>query len=83
MLNFIKKEPEIITYATKNAAIIFIVAQHLVNNWDCAKKYDIPRFKITHHCNSVFVLLSLRLSLYFWVTRILQTIRIWLQSVFI
>ena len=54
MLKFIQKETKIMTTATKNAAKRFSVAEHLVNNRDCATKYDLSRFKITHHCNNVF-----------------------------
>ena len=33
------------TTATKNAAKSFSVAEHLVNNRECAKKYDYPDLK--------------------------------------
>ena len=31
----------------------YLVAEHLVNNRECAKKYDLSRFKIIHQCNNV------------------------------
>ena len=46
VLKFIEKQPEIKTTATKNAAKRSSVAEHLINNRDCARKYDISRFKI-------------------------------------
>ena len=58
MLNVIKKEPNIKTTAVKNAAKRSSVAEHLINNRDCSGKYDISRFKIIHHCNSVFDLVK-------------------------
>ena len=59
MLKFIEKEPEIKTTATKNAAKRSSVAEHLINSRDCARKYDISKFKIIHHCNSVIDLVKL------------------------
>ena len=44
-----KKEPKNMTTATKRSS----VAEHLVNNRECAKKYDLCRFKLIHHCNNV------------------------------
>ena len=52
MLKLIEKEPEIMTTATKNTAKRSSVAEHLVNNRECAKKHDLFRFKIIHHCNN-------------------------------
>ncbi len=49
MLKFIEKEPEIMTTATKNAIKRSSVAEHLVNNRECAKEYDLSRFKIIHY----------------------------------
>ena len=40
------------TIATKNATNRSLVAEHLVNNRECAKKYDLSRFKI-NQCNNV------------------------------
>ena len=33
--------------------------KHLVNSRDCAKKYDLSRFKIIYHCNNVFDLIKI------------------------
>ena len=46
VLKFIEKEPETKTMATKNAAKRYSDAEHLLNNRDCAMKYDISTFKI-------------------------------------
>ena len=51
------------TLATNNSAKRSSDAEHLVNNIYCAKKYDLSRFKIIHHCTKVFDLWTL--SLYF------------------
>ena len=65
VLEFIEKEPEIMATASKNAAKRSSVAEHLVNNRDCAKKYDLSRYKISHHCNNVFDLIkSKAISIY-------------------
>ena len=58
-LKLIDKEPEIKTTATENASKRSSVAEHLINNRDGARKYDISRFRIIHHCNSVFDLVKL------------------------
>ena len=58
-MKFIEQEPEIKTIATKNAAKRSSVAEHLINNRDCARKYEISKFRIIHHCNSVFELVKL------------------------
>ena len=42
------------TTVTKNAAKRSLVAEHLVNNRDCARKQDIFRFKTIYHCNNIF-----------------------------
>ena len=55
---FIEEEPEIKTTATKNSAKRSSIAEHLINNRDCARKYEISRFKIVH-CNSVYDLVEL------------------------
>ena len=47
------------TTSTKNAVKRSSVAEHLVNSRDCAKKYDLSRFKIIHHCNNVFDLIKM------------------------
>ena len=58
MLKFIEKVPEINTTATKKDKRSSVL-EHLINNRDCARKYDISRFKIIHHCISVFDLVKL------------------------
>ena len=40
MLEFIEKKPDIKTKATNNAAKISLVAEKLLTNRDCARKYD-------------------------------------------
>ena len=65
MLKFIEKEPEIMTTATNNAAKRSSVAEHLVNNSECAKKYDLFRFKIIHHCSNITDLIKMKaISIY-------------------
>ena len=49
-LKSIEKEPEIRRTATKRSSI----AEHLVNDRDCARKYDISRLKIIHHFINIF-----------------------------
>ena len=58
MFKFIKEESKIITIATSNAATRSSVAEHLVANNDCAKKYQISIFTITNHCNIFFDLVK-------------------------
>ena len=45
--------------ATKNAAKRSLVAEHLVNNKECAKKYDLSRFKIIHQSNDLTDLIKI------------------------
>ena len=53
------------TVATENATKRSSVAEHLVNNRECAKKYDFPRFKIIHQCNNVTDLIKMEaISIY-------------------
>ena len=40
---FIEEEPEIKTTATKNSAKRSSIAEHLINNRDCARKYEISK----------------------------------------
>ena len=66
VLKFIEKEPETMTTATKNAAKRLLVEEHLVNYRDCAKKYDLYRFRIIHYCNNEFYLIKMEaISIYF------------------
>ena len=54
-MKFIEKEPEIKTTAIKNGGKRSSIAEHLINNRDRVRNiYEISRFKIIHHCNSVF-----------------------------
>ena len=48
-----EKEPKNITIVTENATKRSLVAEHLVNNRECAKKFDLSRFKILNQCNNV------------------------------
>ena len=48
-----EKEHKIMIKANKNATKRSSVAEHLVSNRECAKKYDLSRFKKIHHCNNV------------------------------
>ena len=41
-----KKELKSMTIAIENAIKRSLVAEHLVNDRECAKKYDLSRFKI-------------------------------------
>ena len=43
-----EKEPKNMTIATENATKRSSVAEHLVNNRECARKYEFSRFKIIH-----------------------------------
>ena len=56
VLKFVEKQPEIKKTATSNAAKRSSVAEYLIKNRGCARKYDINRFKIIHRCNNVFCL---------------------------
>ena len=56
VLKFVEKQPEIKKTATSNAAKRSSVAEYLIKNRGCARKYDIYRFKIIHRCNNVFCL---------------------------
>ena len=65
MVKFIEKEPKSMTIATENATKRSSVAEHLVNNRECAKKYDLSRFKMLHQCNSVNDLIKMEaISIY-------------------
>ena len=44
-------EPKNMTIATEKATKRSSVAEHLVNNRECAKKYDLSRFKTIQQCN--------------------------------
>ena len=52
-------EPKNMTIATNNATKRWSVAGHLVNKRECAKKYDLSRFKILHQCNNVTDLIKM------------------------
>ena len=53
------------TIATKNATKRSSASEHLVNNRECAKKYDFSRFKILHQCNIVTDLIKMEaISIY-------------------
>ena len=59
MVKFIKKEPKIMTRATENATKRSSVAEHLVNNKECAENYDLSRFEILHQCHNVMDLIKM------------------------
>ena len=59
VVKFMEKEPKNMTRETENATKRFSVAEHLVNNRECAKKYDLSRFKILHQCNNVTDLIKM------------------------
>ena len=66
LFKFIEKEPEIKPTATKNAAKRSSVAEHLINNRNCARKNNLSRFKTINHCNIVFDLVKLEdISIFF------------------
>ena len=44
--------------ASKSAAKRSSIAEHLINNKDCAKNYQISRIKTIDHCNNIFGMLS-------------------------
>ena len=54
MLKFIEEEPEIKATATKNAAKICLIAEHLIDSRDCAKKYEKSCFTIINHCSNTY-----------------------------
>ena len=54
-----EKKPENMKTATENATKISSVAENLENNRECAKKYDLSRFKIIHQCNNVTYLIKI------------------------
>ena len=65
VVKFMEKEPKSMTIAPENASKRSSVAKHLVNNRECAKKYDLSRFKIIHQCNNVTDLIKLEaISIY-------------------
>ena len=65
MVKFFEKEPNIMTRATENATKRSSVAEHLVNNKECAKNYDVSRFKILHQCHNVMDLIKMEaISIY-------------------
>ena len=59
VIKFIEKEPKIMTRATENATKRSSIAEHLVKNRECAKKYDLSIFKILHQCNNVTDLIKM------------------------
>ena len=60
----------------------FSVAEYLINNRDCARKYDISRFEIIYHCNSVFDLVKLEAISIFLVIRYNQYLNIKITAIF-
>ena len=53
------------TRATENATKRYSVAEHLVNNKECAKNYDVSRFKILQQCHNVTDLIKMEaISIY-------------------
>ena len=55
-----EKEPKNMTTAIKNVTKRSSVAEHLVNNKECTKKYDLSRLKILHPCNNVTDLIKMK-----------------------
>ena len=54
VLNFIKKKTNNKTKAVINVTKRSSIAEHLINNVNCAKNYDLPRFKVIYNCaNSI------------------------------
>ena len=47
------------TVATEKATKRSSVAKHLLNNRECAKKYDLSKFKIFHQRNNVTDLIKM------------------------
>ena len=65
VIKLIEKEPKIITIATENATKRSSVAEHLVNNKECAKNYDSSRFKVLHQCQNAMDLIKMEaISIY-------------------
>ena len=56
VLKFFKKILDIKTTATTNTSL---VAEHLLNDKNCARKYKIPRFEIIYHCKNLFYLVKI------------------------
>ena len=54
-----EKEPKNMTTAIKNVTKRSSVAEHQVNDRECAKKYDLSGFKIIHYCNNVTDLIKM------------------------
>ena len=52
-------EPKNMTIATEKATKRSSVAKHLLNNRECAKKYDLSKFKIFHQRNNVTDLIKM------------------------
>ena len=66
-----EKEPKNMTIATENATKRSSVAEHLVNNRECANKYDLSRFKIIHQFNNVTDLIKMKAISIFLVKPVL------------
>ena len=52
MLKFIDEKTKIKTKAVVNATKKSSIAEHLINNTNCAKNYDLSRFKILNSCTN-------------------------------
>ena len=59
ILKFIDEKTKIKTKAVVNATKRSSIAEHLVNNTNCANNYDLTRFKILNNCTSSIDLVRL------------------------
>ena len=57
--NFMKEKTNNKTKAVINAAKRSSIAEHLINNTDCANNYLLSRFEVMSHCNNVVDLVRL------------------------
>ena len=57
------EQPGIKTKTFKDAAKRSSIAEHLISNRDCGRKYEVSWFKLINYCNCVFDLSKLTLFL--------------------
>ena len=80
ILRFIDDKTKIKTKAVVNATKRSSIAEHLVNNTNCANNYDSSRFKILNSCTSSIDLVRMEQYQYFsinlnFVSRMNSTIK--------
>ena len=62
---FIKEKTNKKTKAVINGTKRSSIAEHLINNFNCAKNYDLSRFKVIYNCtNSIDVVRHEAISIF-------------------